>query len=336
MSRISNFLALAAGGMLAGASAASAGLLVYEPFNYGDSGFNFSTTASSNPTPNASTVGLDTTVNWTKTNSSTWSYNPAGLAMGTGTVTLSTTGGRLNGDGSNPAPSVAARLDQTGSTTGTLWSSMLGKKTGQWNGGTSGGPQARIQEAASDTHSIDQVRFGMNVETYHNKSATTEKRPAVAYGNDGAKSNGGGEANADAQIALDTTYLFIARYTHVGDALSVGTPGVATMWVLTEAQFDAFKTLGGITEAELDAATTGTLATQVTAKAVRSQTSGTFTFGDDDFLAIGAFGTSADGQVDEIRYGTEIGNVVPLIPEPASTAGIVLAGAGLLARRRRH
>ena len=53
-----------------------------------------------------------------------------------------------------------------------------------------------------------------------------------------------------------------------------------------------------------------------------------------DTVRLGNFSGAGTGRFDKLRIGTTWANVSP-VPEPAAATGLLLAAAGLLARRRR-
>lgn len=129
---------------------------------------------------------------------------------------------------------------------------------------------------------------------------------------------------SNVRLENNTVYVVIGRFTNVGTALTAVNPGVATTFVMTQAQFDFFKP-GGFTDAELDAAPVGPGEGEVTSRVSDAPVaSGTFTltagrgiqFGPGNALTTGSNQTIA---YDEIRFGASLTDVLPLtgvVPDP--------------------
>jgi hypothetical protein len=141
-------------------------------------------------------------------------------------------------------------------------------------------------------------------------------------------------SNGTTALTAGTTYLMIGRFTNTGSVLSVGSPGVATVWALTLAQFDNF-VANGYNDSYLDSASIGAGAANVTAMASNTQTSATFTLLDG--LRISLLSVNDNVTFDEVRYGSTLLDVTPVAaPEPSAVA--LLLGSGLflmIARLRR-
>jgi hypothetical protein len=105
-----------------------------------------------------------------------------------------------------------------------------------------------------------------------------------------------------------------------------------TGWLLSAAQYDMFK-VGGITQAELDAATLGTGSSQLWARAsVTGSESVTASHLNIYLNAVG--GVSATLAEDEFRLSNaSLNEVTPAVPEPRSVV-LILIGIGLLAAPR--
>ena len=119
-------------------------------------------------------------------------------------------------------------------------------------------------------------------------------------------------------LATGTDYVVIGRFTGVGMPLSAGSPGQATTWVLSVAQFDFFKD-GGFTEAELDGALIGTGPANITSRVSDAPVNaGTFTLTSGNGIQFGP-GNGATTQTvayDELRFGTVLDDVLPQSPGP--------------------
>jgi hypothetical protein len=142
---------------------------------------------------------------------------------------------------------------------------------------------------------------------------------------------GSNKSLAGAGMGVGTTYLMLFAAEGLGDT---STPALS-IWLLTSDQFDNFKA-EGLTKAELDGASEGALATDVTAKA--SVSGGDADFLTDQYLQFfhyGRSGLAIEMQYDEIRLSDEsLDAVTPVIPEPATMAVLGLGGLAMLRRRR--
>lgn len=251
---------------------------------------------------------------------------------GAGAITYSSTGltfsdlvvsggsiTNINGGGSFIGASLS------GSATGTIYASYLVN--------FSADPNAAITTAA---------QIGLNSGTtvgggtrYFNVMADS---PAAGVVNPGFGYNFGatGETAANALVA-NTTFMVLAEINNVGTALSAGTTGYGTVWVLNEAQFNSFK-LGGFTTAELNAASVGSGSADVWSRYTTATpvTSGTYAFNGAALqLSLTPLSTSTS-TMDEIRWGTTLGDVMPItVPEPGSLAMASAAMCAFLGFRRR-
>jgi hypothetical protein len=167
--------------------------------------------------------------------SSAWnggSYTPTGLTFSS----LTSPGGAwVGGSGSR---NLAATLAAAGPITGDFLFSM------------SSAPPGRVQ------------MFGLG--GFNNQGFTIALAPA----NDSTPTGGvpivglnsGGFANVTAgAVALNTTYLY--RFAYAGSSI--------TVWILSAAQYDNFAP-GGLTDAELNAASIGSAATEVTGRVTKT------------------------------------------------------------------
>ena len=292
-------------------------LLVYEGFNYGGSSIaNLNGTAA---------TGTGLQGNWTVTNvlpgggSASSAYQSSGLTFGANFLTSS--GGALLSttkfSGSDASTIATAQLNA--STSGVLWSSYLMNinTMALANGGST---FEGIATAASGTP----TSFGSSIIS---NAAVTDRKLLVNYDNASTSSGNTTFSNA-------TDYLVLSKYTNVGNVLTGSTTGVATTWVFTVAGYENWLA-GGATEATL------------TANAVRAQSdaaviTGTYNFDSSGYLTLKSGPPDFNGEqtivvYDEIRYGTELKDVVA-IPEAGSgvMTALGLTGLALVRRFRRH
>jgi len=228
---------------------------------------------------------------------------------------LVVSGGSAANSSTTPS-AVGVKLDTDISFTGTLYSSYL------------------VQLGSSSTTSSS-VTVGMNTNTttssasrYFNSSAdlSTNSSPGVSYGSS-AKSGG------PTVLSTATTYVMISRYTNVGLSTSVEAPGQATLWILTEAQFDYFKN-GGFSDEELDGAGVGDANSDVFLRVNSAQVTDGSTYSFGGAIQFGLTNPSAGAAyiIDEVRYGSSLNDVLP-IPEPKIGA-LVFGTFSLLALMR--
>ena len=286
------------------APVAHAALLVYEGFDYALNA-RLDTLA-----PNSSTIGLNTGVTYYDAPSSVRTVAFT-VQNGLSFARLQTTGGALAfGTGTNV---IGADISAT-NFTGTLWSSYLVRLAASSNGSGSGnGVAIRVGDTPADSSDSSFTSWA------DSRSGTLQKL-AVGHGA-GATSVDGNNA-----LAPDTTYIIINRFTRVGQAISVSTPGVATSWALTEAQYALFLDQSN-GEAWLDSAS-GLSSVTSTAMHTNS-TSSTRTFSSSRSTSIVTVGMA--GTYDELRFGSTLADVTPTaVPEPASTSVIMGIGCGFL------
>ncbi|HSI35133.1 MAG TPA: PEP-CTERM sorting domain-containing protein, partial [Tepidisphaeraceae bacterium] len=137
--------------------------------------------------------------------------------------------------------------------------------------------------------------------------------------------------------ATGTTYIYLAKFTNVGDTLGAVNTASATMWILTAAQFDNFRA-DGLTEGELSGAALGSGPTEVFDRTSDSSVAaGTFSLNTTNFVQLATLGTASPTTItyDELRFGTTLNDVTP-VPEPAGLAALGVAAAAALLRRRRR
>lgn len=283
-------------------ASAPAALLVYEGFDGYAAGTRLDQYA-----PNANTIGLDTATTYydgTGTRTANYTLQASSLTLGA----LQTNGGSLAFTAGTNV--IGADIDiGPAAHEGTLWASYLVtlSSRGDANGN---GAVVRVGNTPSDHNS---GHFNSWADSRANSST---KNVSVGYGPAGSSQ----PDNGSDPLALNTTYIIISSFTNVGVALGTETPGVASLWALNEGQFAAFITAGG-DEAALELIS-------VTATATQTLESGTLTFSSAD--AIGLVTVQDAGVLDELRFGSTLADVTPLlIPEPAAVG--VLAGLAALA-----
>ena len=245
-------------------------------------------------------------------------YSSTGLTFSD----LAVTGGSINnvnGGGSFIGASLS------GSATGTIYASYLVNFSAAPNATTTTAAQIGLNSNATNGGGT----------RYFNVMADS---PAAGVVSPGLGYNFGatGETAANALVA-NTTFMVLAEINNVGTALSAGTTGYGTVWVLNEAQFNSFK-LGGFTTDELNAASVGTGGSEVWSRYTTAVpvASGTYAFtGAALQLSLTPLSTSTS-TMDEIRWGTTLEDVMPTtVPEPGSLAMASAAVCGFLGFRRR-
>lgn len=217
-------------------------------------------------------------------------------------------------------------LASSPSFTGTLYTSYLFNISAR-SGDTAGWAQGVGVSDTATGSAGSTGRFRTLVDSPTNANGATVYNPSAS-----ASTFAGSTPTANGT----TTYLLVARFTNVGQALSAGAPGVATMWVLTEAQYN--QAGGSLTDAYLDGLTVGVGAGQVFAKSTSSAVSGSSAFVDTNFLQLASVvggGTAENVAYDRITIGDNL-SAVTAVPEPlAITSFAVMTAAGALATRRR-
>ena len=290
-----------------------AGVLVLENFNYGAGAANGVT---------ASGTGL--TGQWAVSNTgvASSSFTTSGLTFG---ANYATSAGALvtnsNYSGSNSVSSATVRLNA--STTGTLWNSYLIN----WSSIGASGSGSTVAGIAASSDPVDSS-IALRSQMYSNATIADRK---IGAGFDGTSTS-----SANTALVTGTTYMYVSKYTNVGTTLSAGTPGTATTWILTLDQYNALHTADNLTEDGLNALNAVTR--RVTDGAV---TTGSFAFDTSGYLTLKADAPNFNGHQinatwDEIKYGTEIGDVIGVVPEPSSVALLGLAAGVLGVRRRRE
>lgn len=137
---------------------------------------------------------------------------------------------------------------------------------------------------------------------------------------------GGTEAMGTNTFTDGNTYLFVAKFGNIGGpALQLG-----NLWVLSETDFSDIQAtpgFAGFTESYLDAHNTSQTLTSATSVGSAFTTS--------DYVNLVARKTNGTGFnviYDELRYGTQLTDVLP-IPEPATLLLLALGSLALIRRK---
>ncbi|WFB37554.1 PEP-CTERM sorting domain-containing protein [Kiritimatiellota bacterium B12222] len=277
-----------------------AALLVHEGFNY--------TLADNTPINGTSTTATGLSGDYSASNSSgtavaVSNYRTAGLSFGSSF--FATTGGSLNQRAAKSGVSyVGAALD-TASMSGELWGSYLFNF-----------------EALNSVNTTGQVRLNATETGGSGSSWFNVASDISGSGQHSQISYNGSDYSSQSSFAYSegTTYLLVSKFTNVGSSLTGGDPGVASLWMFTQSNYEAW-VAGGGDEASLTASADGF--------ASKTATSGSYEF--DDYLQLAFYSTASNSSslyTDEIRYGTTLGDVVA-VPEP-STLLMLLGGFSLL------
>jgi hypothetical protein len=303
---------LCAAALACGLTSSPAALLVYE-------GFNGYTVGNISGQATVNTTGLQG--NWAAGNvgGGTATYTASGLSFGSNF--LSVAGGALNTttnySGATSTGLASVRLST--STTGVLWNSYLVNYS---EISLAGGGSAMVGLGASGA-SPDRFRSYMTTNTVAADKLVNASYDSVVG------------TTQKFNFNINTTYLMLSSYTNVGSALSAGSPGVATTWVFTLAGYDAWVAAGS------NETGANGLNTFASAKATDSVSSSTYLFDNNSYVTLrsnapNTNGFGVDAIYDEVRYGTTLGDVVSVVPEPSVS---LLFGAGvsvfLFGRRRR-
>jgi hypothetical protein len=294
----------------------SAELLVYEGFNYGltNNATMHSVVSNSTGTQGSWTV--------TNVNGGQSRFQTAGLAFGNDFA--ASTGGSLLVSNlyNNSASSTIATVKLNTSATGTVWASYLANYTTISNSNN-----GFIEQGIGTSATARATQFLNRVSS---NSLPSDRKVVAGYDTTGT-------ASPNTAIGTGVTYLILSKYTNVGTPLSSGAgSGVATTWVLDQAGYANWISLGLGLEANLD----NYDIRKVQDTAV---TTGQFDLNSDKYLTIAASANNINnhqftGLVDEFRYGTDLTSVISSIPEPSTY--VMIAGAAALAgavvvRRRR-
>jgi len=310
-------------GLLA-TTVAHATLLVYDGYSYGSGTLN-------GVMPNPDTVGLNQTVAYAGGGAAAYVAGGASLTFSnlvtTGGSVSFTTGtnvlaGSVSLGAGTTTPYAGANVNTSSSAhTGTLYGSYLIRLT------AAPGSATTFETRVADTTATSNMRFI----TAPDSRVSGNSFSSVSYDSSDV---GTIPTTNSFSLGINTNYLVISRFTGVGTTLTAIDQSVATMYVLTSSQFDAFVGGGG-NDSYLDSTALGTGAGQITARITdnNNNTTGTPDFATGRFIQYLAI--SSGGTLDETRYGTTLADVTPLIPEPSSLL-LMGAAAALAGFRRRR
>jgi hypothetical protein len=247
-------------------------------------------------------TGLETTTGWSYSNANATGTVVSGLTFGS----LVTSGNALEVTQSSATFSsgyISRGITATATADNTLWG-------------------AALYNYASHSGQVNQaigIDSGPGYETALIPNRGWNTYPSVAYGDND-------DSFFDVSPRGDnagTTYLFIGKWTNIGGDADTST---AEGWMFDLAAFNSL-VAAGITEANLD-----TYAISQTAPL----TGTTVPVTDQDLNLGGTIGAGGDitATMDEIRFGDDLGSVIP-VPEPATMGLLGLGGLALLRRRRK-
>jgi hypothetical protein len=287
-----------------------AALMVYEGFNGYSPGANFANASS----PNSNTVGLDKSTNFGGAAHSNLTYSTTGLTFGD----LLTSGGSVQFGTTTSILSAKSAL--TSAFTGTLYSSFLVNFTSKGSSSSHGFLTRITDNNDNDT--------GGRINAFAD-SRSNSVNAAIAYGS----AYGSPALNATTGLVEGSTYIVISSFENIGINLADST-GIGRLYALTLSQFTAM-TASPNWESYLNNTTVGTGANEISVRVSRAATTGTVTLGADaeDFFQIVTTGNA--GAFDELRYGSTLDAVIPLIPEPSSALLTAIGMLAVLKRRRR-
>lgn len=288
---------------------ATAALLVYEPFDYGSSGSNLS-----GLTPDSAGTGLAGSWSKGQWNNDTYrEVNPLTFS------TLPVNGGRVSQGSNYSNAGNAISLGATAqAATGTIYLSYLFRIDGSTSS-ISTSFSARVQVAG-----------GTGLQAYAVTNTAGSTSTSLSYA--------GVSSVSEQSLEGWTTYMVIAEFTNVGATLTADNPGVATLWVINEAQYSYFLNNGGLSTTALNSASIAHSGNNtVTSRTSVTATSGQVSLGNGSLALYNdprANTGTIYSRIDEIRLATTLqdaltGTVVAsAIPE--SGAFGMLAGAASL------
>ncbi len=260
------------------ACAASGAPILYEGFEYG----LVDTATMEGVETNA--IGLRGAYTVTNTGTAAAAYTADGLTFSQNF--FATKGGAVKLSAMNPGATLAETIVTaplaTGNQTGTLWSSFLVKG-------------ASFATGTSATSSSSTAGYKMLSDTNYG-----EGRPGIGI------TNGYSQAPREVSLSPNTTYLFLSRFTHVGEDLSSINKAECTLWVFTEEAYNSWYAVGA-KESDLDA--------YAMLLVNHRRSSGNYRFNNNYYMGFAANSGNLPGSqvlvYDEQRWGAKLTDVVP-------------------------
>ncbi len=286
-----------AGLAVALSTAAHAGLVVYEGFNYAGQADNAALNSGS------FNGGTGLSGNW----QGSGKYRSTGLTFSD----LPVTGGCAQNSNSE----IYYRPLST-SKTGTLWGSFLFKSVGVVDNSSTLLSYIVSKQANGNDWQLA-TNFGVTPKRYQGTNG--DIRVGGNTANPTALSNSGGTI-----VTQGTTYLILFKVENlIASGAPTATSQTITSWILSEGQYDNFKS-GGVTEAELNAATQGGGATNVMQKTTLTATQKA-SFSVSDYLTVQSK-NAGDFMNDEFRFSDS--SLAEVAPPAIPAANIVSFGSG--------
>jgi hypothetical protein len=299
-----------AGLALAVSTTARAGVIVYEGFNYAGQADNAPLGAA------AFNGGTGLSGNW----QGTGKYRSTGLTFSD----LAVAGGCAQNSNSD-----IYYRPLSVSKTGTIWGSFLFKSVGVVDNSDTLLSYIVSKQAGGRDYDSN-TSFGVTPKRY--KGYESEIRVGGNTPNPTTLSNSGGTA-----VTQGTTYLVLFKVENlIASGAATAVSQSITSWILSVAQYDNFKS-GGLTEAELNAASQGSGAANVMQKTTLTATQKA-SFSASDFLTVQS-NLNGDFMNDEFRFSdASLAEVAPSLPPaanivsfgPGATIGPVTASAAAI------
>ena len=278
-------------------TAAHAGLVVYEGFNYAGQADNAALNSGS------FNGGTGLSGNW----QGSGKYRSTGLTFSD----LPVTGGCTQNSNSE----IYYRPLST-SKTGTLWGSFLFKSVGVVDNSSTLLSYIVSKQVNGNDWQLA-TNFGVTPKRYQGTNG--DIRVGGNNANPTALSNSGGTI-----VTKGTTYLILFKVENlIASGAPTATSQTITSWILSEGQYDNFKS-GGVTEAELNAATQGGGATNVMQKTTLTATQKA-SFSVSDYLTVQS-NNAGDFMNDEFRFSDS--SLAEVAPPAIPAANIVSFGSG--------